>query len=160
MAISTVCIAVLSILCNVLVVASRIDRRVLSIAGAILGGISGFAGAVASSGCKPINWWKVGAATPVGAGAGAAIGAFAPVVLFTAGVDAFITPRWPTSVFKSHRAWQETLLARLLVSPQPHPIFKLMRAALSVQGSRARLAGRWESAPLWPEAPLGYPRVY
>jgi RHS repeat-associated protein len=60
------------------------------IAGAVLGGISGFMGAIASSGCKPINWWKVGIATLVGAGAGAAIGAFAPAVLVTGGASAFV----------------------------------------------------------------------
>lgn len=68
----------------------RSKEAIGAFVGGVLGGISGFAGAVTSSGCKPINWWKVGAATAVGAGAGAAIGAFAPAVLLTGGVDAFV----------------------------------------------------------------------
>jgi RHS repeat-associated protein len=58
--------------------------------GGAFGAASGFLGAIASSGCKPINWWKVGAATLVGAGTGAAIGAFAPALLLTGGAGAFI----------------------------------------------------------------------
>jgi RHS repeat-associated protein len=60
------------------------------IAGAILGGISGAWGAIASSGCGPIDWRKVFLATLYGAGTGAVIGAMAPALLVDAGAGAFI----------------------------------------------------------------------